>query len=65
MVQLFLPIGASMNILRRIERFLASEDGPTTVEYAIMLALIVFVCVASIRTLGTNTRDVFQRASAF
>lgn len=55
-----------MNILRkRIERFLVSEDGPTAVEYAVMLALIVMVCIASIAAVGTNTNAIFQQASTF
>ena len=35
-------------------KFLKSEDGPTAVEYAVMLALIIVVCIAAITTLGTN-----------
>lgn len=42
-----------------LRRFLRSEDGPTAVEYAIMIALIVLVCLASIKTLGTNTKTTF------
>ena len=40
--------------------FLRREDGPTAVEYAVMLALIVVVCVAAITTLGSNTNDTFN-----
>ena len=55
-----------MNTLRKkIGRFLASEDGPTAVEYAIMLALIVMVCIASIAAVGTTTSAVFLQASTF
>jgi pilus assembly protein Flp/PilA len=39
--------------------FLAKEDGPTAVEYAVMLALIIVVCIAAITTLGTNAMGVF------
>ncbi len=42
------------NFGKKIQRFLASEDGPTAVEYAVMLALIVIVCLATITTVGTN-----------
>ena len=42
-----------------IKRFLASEDGPTAVEYAIMLALIVMVCIAAITGLGNNANTKF------
>lgn len=41
----------------KIWRFLCSEDGPTAVEYAVMLALIIMVCVVSVAQLGTATRD--------
>ena len=33
--------------LASVERFLRAEDGPTAVEYAVMLALIVVVCVSA------------------
>ena len=39
--------------------FLKSEDGPTAVEYAVMLALIIVVCIAAITTLGTNASNTF------
>jgi pilus assembly protein Flp/PilA len=39
--------------------FLRSEDGPTAVEYAVMLALIIVVCVAAISALGTNANATF------
>ena len=43
----------------RIWRFLANEDGPTAVEYAVMLALIILVCVATVAQLGQATNDSF------
>ncbi|MBX3441054.1 MAG: Flp family type IVb pilin [Planctomyces sp.] len=43
-----------------IKRFLKSEDGPTAVEYAVMLALIVVVCLAGVRAVGTNAADKFN-----
>ena len=39
--------------------FLAKEDGPTAVEYAVMLALIIVVCIAAITTLGNNAKTTF------
>ncbi|MCA9178667.1 MAG: Flp family type IVb pilin [Planctomycetales bacterium] len=39
--------------------FLRDEDGPTAVEYAVMLALIVVFCLASIRLFGANTASTF------
>ena len=47
----------------KIRRFLASDDGPTAVEYAVMLSLIVMVCFAAITTIGANTKPVFTSAA--
>jgi len=41
-------------------RFLQSEDGPTAVEYAVMLALIVVVCLTAIQAIGTNANVTFN-----
>ena len=41
-------------------KFLKNEDGPTAVEYAVMLALIIVVCIAAITTLGTNANNTFS-----
>ena len=48
------------NYINKIHRFLASEDGPTAVEYAVMLALIIVVCLAAIGTIGTNANTTFN-----
>ena len=45
--------------VRRAVHFLKREDGPTAVEYAVMLALIVVVCIAAITTLGSNANSTF------
>lgn len=42
-----------------VKKFLVSEDGPTAVEYAVMLALIIVVCLAAISTVGTNANAKF------
>ncbi|HET6574433.1 MAG TPA: Flp family type IVb pilin [Fimbriiglobus sp.] len=39
--------------------FLEREEGPTAVEYAVMLALIVVVCIAAITAIGTNANSTF------
>ncbi|QDU97964.1 Flp family type IVb pilin [Lignipirellula cremea] len=44
----------------KVRQFLASEDGPTAVEYAVMLALIVIVCLAAIQAIGTNANTTFN-----
>lgn len=48
-----------MSLTAKMKRFLVSEDGPTAVEYAVMLALIVVVCLVAIQALGTNTSTTF------
>jgi pilus assembly protein Flp/PilA len=53
----------SMALAKKVQRFLVLEDGPTAVEYAIMLALIVVVCLATIRLVGTNTATTFDTAA--
>jgi pilus assembly protein Flp/PilA len=40
--------------------FLHNEDGPTAVEYAVMLALIIVVCITAISTLGSNSNNTFS-----
>lgn len=46
-----------------VKNFLVSEDGPTAVEYAVMLALIVIVCLSAIGAIGTNASAKFQDAA--
>ena len=47
----------------KVARFLREDDGPTAVEYAVMLALIVVVCIAAITTLGTNASSTFSNVA--
>jgi pilus assembly protein Flp/PilA len=44
--------------------FLRREDGPTAVEYAVMLALIIVVCIAAISALGSNAEGTFARVGS-
>jgi pilus assembly protein Flp/PilA len=53
------PEDAMKNFAKKVQRFLVSEDGPTAVEYAVMLALIVIVCLTAIRSVGTNANATF------
>jgi pilus assembly protein Flp/PilA len=46
-----------------VKKFLVSEDGPTAVEYAVMLALIVIVCLTAIQAIGTNANTKFNAAA--
>jgi pilus assembly protein Flp/PilA len=52
------------NFALKVQRFLKSEDGPTAVEYAIMLALIVIVCLTAIQAIGTNANSTFEDIAA-
>jgi len=45
---------------KKVQRFLVSEDGPTAVEYAVMLALIVIVCLSAITTIGEQANSTFS-----
>jgi pilus assembly protein Flp/PilA len=40
--------------------FVKNEDGPTAVEYAVMLALIIIVCIGAIQLIGTNANTQFN-----
>ncbi len=46
-------------LVYRVRQFLVCDDGPTAVEYAVMLALIVIVCLAAIGSIGTNANTTF------
>ena len=46
-------------MISRVQRFLISEDGPTAVEYAVMLALILVACITIVTTLGTSVKSTF------
>ena len=48
----------------KLQRFLTSEDGPTAVEYAVMLALIVIVCLTAISAVGSKANTTFTNVAA-
>jgi pilus assembly protein Flp/PilA len=52
------------NLAKRVSRFLKSEDGPTAVEYAVMLALIIVACLVVIGSLGTSISSTFNSVDA-
>ena len=51
---------AMNEMISKVQRFLTSEDGPTAVEYAVMLALIIIVCLGAIQAVGTNANAKFN-----
>jgi pilus assembly protein Flp/PilA len=48
---------------QHVVKFVKAEDGPTAVEYAVMLALIIVVCLVAITALGTNANQTFTTVS--
>jgi pilus assembly protein Flp/PilA len=52
------------NLTKKFVEFVKKEDGPTAVEYAVMLALIIVVCIAAITTLGSNANQTFSNVAA-
>jgi pilus assembly protein Flp/PilA len=52
------------SVIANVQRFLVSEDGPTAVEYAVMLALIIVACVTIIKNLGTSISGTFSSVSS-
>ena len=51
------------SLATKVRRFLVSEDGPTAVEYAVMLALIVVVCLTAIGLIGSNASATFNKVA--
>lgn len=51
------------NITKKLHRFLVSEDGPTAVEYAVMLALIIIVCLTAINAIGSKASTTFTNVA--
>jgi pilus assembly protein Flp/PilA len=52
------------NVMSKVRRFLTSEDGPTAVEYAVMLALILVACISIVTTLGTTVSGTFSKVNS-
>jgi pilus assembly protein Flp/PilA len=52
------------SFLRAAQNFLVAEDGPTAVEYAVMLALIIIVALTAIQTLGTRVSSTFNNIAS-
>jgi len=51
------------SFLQAVTRFVQREDGPTAVEYAVMLALIIVVCISAITALGSNANKTFNNVA--
>lgn len=59
-----LPKLKMKSVVMSVRQFLVSEDGPTAVEYAVMLALIIVVCIATVTSIGTKANAKFQSAAS-
>ena len=51
-------------LTQHVVEFLKREDGPTAVEYAVMLALIIVVCIAAITAIGTHANSTFSQVGS-
>jgi pilus assembly protein Flp/PilA len=47
-------------LTKNVVEFLKREDGPTAVEYAVMLALIIVVCIAAVTAIGSSSNQTFS-----
>ena len=52
------------NLTKKFVNFLKREDGPTAVEYAVMLALIIVVCLTAIAIIGQKANQTFLRVGS-
>jgi pilus assembly protein Flp/PilA len=52
-----------LHAISTVKKFLVSEDGPTAVEYAVMLALILVACITIISTLGQSISSTFGKVN--
>ena len=50
-------------MISHLKKFLRDESGPTAVEYAVMLALIVVVCIASVNQMADATANSFDTSA--
>ena len=50
--------------IKTVVEFVKKEDGPTAVEYAVMLALIIVVCIAAVTTIGSTANQQFSRVGS-
>ncbi len=52
-------------LVTSVKQFIASEDGPTAVEYAVMLALIIVVCLAAVSAVGSRANTKFNKVATY
>jgi pilus assembly protein Flp/PilA len=44
---------------KSVVKFVKAENGPTAVEYAVMLALIIVAVIGAVTTVGTKSSGTF------
>jgi pilus assembly protein Flp/PilA len=49
-----------MGLYAAVKEWVASEEGATAIEYALMIALIAMVIVAAVTVLGQNTSQLYE-----
>lgn len=52
-----------LNLYRKATQFLVSEEGPTAVEYAIMLVVLISTMLSAIQILGPALNNTFNDTS--
>jgi Flp pilus assembly pilin Flp len=50
--------------MEQIRKMLVEDQGQDIAEYAVMLAVILVIVVATVRLIGTNANNVFSSASS-
>jgi pilus assembly protein Flp/PilA len=51
-------------MIKLLKRLLREEDGPTAVEYGVMLALIVIACIGAVNSMANATAESFDTSAA-
>ncbi len=57
------PFRKSSVVMKKVLRFLRDESGPTAVEYAVMLSLIIVLCLSGIQAIGVNASSSFESST--
>lgn len=48
-------------IYMRLQNLMHNEEGQDLVEYALLIALVALVAIASVTTLGSNVNAIFSK----
>jgi pilus assembly protein Flp/PilA len=50
-------------MINLFKKLLRDESGPTSVEYAVLLALIVAVCIGAVQSMASATANSFDESA--